>query len=203
MTWVKICGITSIAARDAAIRGGADALGFVLAPGSPRHLEIPAARDLIRGIGIPTYVVVADREPAAVVAVAKEVGASGIQAHGRTAAAVAAAALDSGFAVLRPIPVGPDGPTDEVTNVPDDALPLFDTASTAVHGGTGRVFPWHVVAGVERPFVLAGGLGVDNVREAVAMAKPFGVDASSRLESAPGVKDPDTIISFIEEAKRS
>jgi phosphoribosylanthranilate isomerase len=56
---------------------------------------------------------------------------------------------------------------------------------------------------VDRPFVIAGGLGVDNVREAVATAAPFGVDASSRLESAPGVKDPDTIIAFIEEAKRS
>lgn len=202
MTWVKICGITSVAARDAAIRGGADALGFVLAPGSPRHLEIPTARDLIRGVGIPTYIVVADREPAVVVAMANEVGASGIQAHGRTAAAVAGAALDAGFAVLRPIPVGSDGPIDEVTGVPADAVPLFDTASTAFHGGTGRAFPWHLVAGVGRPFVVAGGLGVDNVREAVALAEPFGVDASSRLESAPGVKDPDTIIAFIEEAKR-
>ena len=203
MTWVKICGITSVAARDAAIRGGADALGFVLAPGSPRHVEIPAARDLIRGVGIPTYIVVVEGDPEAVVATANEVGASGIQAHGVTAAIVAAAALDAGFEVLRPIRVGTDGPIDDVAAVPTDALPLFDTASTMLHGGTGRTFPWHVVAGIARPFVVAGGLGVDNVREAVAMAEPFGVDASSRLESAPGVKDPDTIIAFIEEAKRS
>lgn len=203
MTWVKICGITSAVARDAAIRGGADALGFVLAPGSPRHLEISTARDLINGVSLPTYIVVADGEPEAVVAVANEVGASGIQAHGTTAAAVAVAALDAGFAVLRPIPVGADGPIDEVKGVPNDAVPLFDTASTVLRGGTGRAFPWHLVAGVERPFVVAGGLGVDNVREAVAMARPFGVDASSRLESAPGIKDPDTIIAFIEEAKRS
>jgi phosphoribosylanthranilate isomerase len=78
---------------------------------------------------------------------------------------------------------------------------LFDTAVSGLHGGTGTAFDWSLLAEVHDPFVLAGGLGPDNVAEAIAVIRPFGVDASSRLEVAPGIKDPDSIRAFIKEAK--
>ena len=87
------------------------------------------------------------------------------------------------------------------SEIPRGALPLLDTASDAVHGGTGTSFDWGLIDDEYRPFVLAGGLGVDNVGSAIRTVRPHGVDASSRLETVPGRKDPDTIRAFIEEAK--
>ena len=202
MTWVKVCGITTEAARDAAVDSGADALGFVLVDGSPRRLDIPAAAALIRGTPIATYVLVDEHDPSVAVTIAEEVGATGIQPYGPTAFTAAEMGIERGYHVLFPIPVPVGGlANDEAT--PDGAMRLFDTAAPDRHGGTGRTFDWTSLAGVEGRFVLAGGLGPDNVAEAIAVARPHGVDASSRLESAPGIKDPDTIRAFVEEAKRA
>jgi phosphoribosylanthranilate isomerase len=81
------------------------------------------------------------------------------------------------------------------------ALPLVDTADDSIYGGTGRTFDWRLVAGLERDFVLAGGLGPHNVEEAVRLVRPWGVDASSGLEAAPGIKDPGKVIDFVRKAK--
>lgn len=203
MTWVKVCGITSVEARDAAVGAGADALGFVLVDGSPRKLEVSRAAALIDGTSVPTFILVADVPPDAVLRLAVECGASGIQPYGEFAGSVAQVALSEGYDVLFPVPVGASGPPSEAPAGLDDALVLFDTDVHGVYGGSGRTFAWSTVAGVDRPFVLAGGLGADNVAEAIRSAGPFGVDASSRLESAPGVKDPDRIWAFVREAKRA
>lgn len=202
MTWVKVCGITTEAARVAAVESGADALGFVLVEGSPRTLDVPTAAALIRETSIAAYVLVDEPDPRSALAIAEEVGATGIQPYGPAALATARAGLEHGYEVLFPIPVPPGG-LDGEPPVVDGALRLFDTSAPDGHGGTGRTFDWSSLARVEGPFVLAGGLGPDNVAEAISVARPFGVDASSRLETVRGIKDPDTIRAFVEEARRA
>lgn len=203
MTWVKICGMTSPDAVDATVRGGADAMGLVLAPGSPRTLTLDTAREFASGVPIATFIVTVDLSPGEALAAAEFVGVSGIQAHGERSLDVAAEATEAGYLSIVPIPVGPDGPRKDLAEVPGSSLPLFDTASVSMHGGTGDSFDWSLLADPGRPFILAGGLGVDNVTAAIDATAPFGVDASSRLESEPGIKDPCRIVAFIERAKQT
>lgn len=202
MTWVKICGITSPGARDAAIDAGADALGVVMVPESPRAVDIGRARFLIADSSIPCYLLTADVSADRAIELLVATGADGIQPYGAEAPSVIARALEEGFEALAPIAVGDDGPSREADTVPISALPLFDASVPGARGGTGTTFRWELLHGIARPFVLAGGLGPDNVVDAIRTVRPFGVDASSRLEATPGVKDPDTIRAFIEEAKR-
>lgn len=200
MTWVKICGITDEAALAAAVDGGADAVGFVLAE-SPRRLDIDKASALMDGVPIARFIVTVDLLPSEALAAAEATGADGIQNHGLHATDVAAEAVDAGYLALHPVRVDDRGPETSIASIPSQAMPLFDTASTDVHGGSGITFDWQVLDSPGRPFVLAGGLGVDNVAEAIKSVRPFGVDASTRLETSPGRKDPGTIVAFIERAK--
>lgn len=202
MTWVKICGMTSHDAVDAAVEGGADAMGFVLAPGSPRSLTLDQAGGLADGVPIATFIVTVDLPPGQALAAAEYVGVSGIQAYGDRSLDVAAEAVEAGYLSITPVPVGSNGPLVDLSEVPESCLPLFDTSSPVQHGGTGVTFDWSVLPDPGRPFILAGGLGPDNVAAAIRAVHPFGVDASSRLESEPGIKDPSRIVAFIERAKR-
>jgi phosphoribosylanthranilate isomerase len=197
---VKVCGITTEVARDTAIEAGADALGFVLVEASPRRLDPERIARLIAGCPIDTYVLVAESAPGSAVTIVEDVGATGIQPYGPTAPGTILDAVGRGLEVLVPIPVRDGLPVDS-SSAPAGTMPLFDTADPERLGGTGRAFDWHVLSGLDRAFVLAGGLGPDNVAEAISVARPFGVDASSRLETEPGVKDPDTIRLFVQEAK--
>jgi phosphoribosylanthranilate isomerase len=201
MTWVKICGMTSHEAVSATIAAGADAMGFVLAPNSVRALTLDRARDLATGVEIATFIVTVDLSPGEAIAAAEYVDVTGIQAHGRRSLDVAAEAVEAGYLSIAPIPVGPNGAMVDISEIPRSSLPLFDTASSAAHGGTGVSFDWSTLPSPTRPFILAGGLGPENVAEAIEAVHPFGVDASSKLESEPGVKDMSRIVDFIQEAK--
>jgi phosphoribosylanthranilate isomerase len=201
MTWVKICGITDESALDAAVNGGADAVGFVLATNSPRRLDVEEAARLMKGVPIARFIVTVDLSPSEALSAAEATRADGIQNHGRHATEVAAEAIEAGYLALHPVTVGEKGADIDLRAIPSQAMPLFDTASATKHGGTGVTFDWQLLDSPGRPFVLAGGLGVDNVAEAIASVRPFGVDASSRLETSPGKKDPGTIAAFIERAK--
>ncbi|GMQ94605.1 MAG: phosphoribosylanthranilate isomerase [Acidimicrobiia bacterium] len=203
MTWVKICGLTTRDAVQAAVDGGADAVGLVLAPGSPRMLTLDRAQELASNTAIATFIVTVDLSPEEALAAAEAVGAAGIQAHGDRSLDVAAEAIEAGYLSIAPIPIGQHGPTSELHEVPDASLPLFDASCAAHHGGTGITFDWSLISDQGRPYILAGGLGPDNVQEAIDTLHPFGVDASSRLESEPGVKDLTSIVDFIERAKRA
>jgi phosphoribosylanthranilate isomerase len=201
MTWVKVCGITDEAGLHAAVDGGADAVGFVLFPGSPRFLALDRAKSLMDGVPIATFIVTVDLTPAEALVAAEYTAAMGIQNHGLYATDVAAEAVDAGYLSLHPVRVAPTGPELDASSIPNQSMPLYDTASANEHGGTGVAFDWHLLAEPGRPFVLAGGLGPDNVADAIRRVGPFGVDASSKLESELGVKDPGSIRAFIEQAK--
>lgn len=203
MTWVKICGMTSHEAVEATVEGGADAMGLVLARESPRFVTLERARELAEDVPIATFIVTVDLEPGEAIAAAEFVGVTGIQAHGERWLDVASEAIEAGYLSIAPVPVGAGGPLVEIAEIPEPCVPLFDTASEHRHGGTGASFDWSEMTLPGRPFILAGGLGPENVRAAIDAVHPFGVDASSRLEAEPGVKDPSRIADFIREAKLS
>lgn len=198
MTWVKVCGLSTPRDVEAAVAAGADAIGLVLSP-SPRQVDVVTARRLTSQSSVTSVLVTVDAAPAAVLEMAAMTGAGGVQPHGLHRRASAIAAASAGLLVLYPVAVG--GRTPEINEVPSEHMPLLDTHHSTLHGGTGDVFDWSLIPAVDRPFVLAGGLGPDNVGEAVSLIRPWGVDASSGLESAPGVKDPTRIRLFVEGAK--
>ena len=198
MTWVKVCGLRTTADVKAATDAGADALGFVLAQESPRSIRPDLAARLIADAELPSFLVTVDASPAEILDLVDFTGASGVQPHGADAAATAAAAKRAGLAVLRPLRVTEDL---DISGVPDDQIPLLDTSVPGLHGGTGVRFDPELLPEIDRDWVMAGGLDPDNVAEAVRTLGPWGVDASSRLESSPGLKDHDLIAAFVREAK--
>ncbi len=195
--WVKICGITDRDAARMAQAEGASAIGVVMAD-SPRRVSPEQARTIVAAIDIESYLLTDDGEPDRVLELAAEIGVTGVQPYGLAAPQTAAAARKGGLAVLRPVKVGCERPAIE--GIPRDQMILTDTDVAGAHGGTGRPFDWSLVRGMQRPFVLAGGLTPDTVAEAVTLARPDGVDVSSGVESSPGKKDRNLVRAFIERA---
>lgn len=200
MVWVKVCGVRRTGDVRVASEAGADAVGLVLAP-SVRRVTPETAAELVRAAGgLATFIVTVDARPAEVLDLASFTGCSGVQPHGLHAAEAASAGVQAGLTVLRPRAVA--GSVD-LSDIPETQIPLLDTADGTAHGGTGRSFDWTLAGHVTRNYVLAGGLGPDNVAEAVSLLSPWGVDASSGLESSPGVKDPNLVRRYVQEARRS
>ncbi len=197
--WVKVCGLSRPEDVAAAIEAGADAIGFVLAQ-SPRQVSPEVARALGEGLTVERVLVTVDAVPDQLLRWVEEAGATGVQPHGRHSAEAGDAAIAEGLLVLHPVPVQSGFDLDDVAG---DRLPLLDTYESTRHGGTGSAFDWSLIDGVQRDFVLAGGLRPDNVAQAIAEVSPWGVDASSGLESTPGRKDPELIRRFVREAKQT
>ena len=195
--FVKVCGLGTPADVEVAIEAGADALGFVWYRPSPRHRELDEIRDLAALSSVPTVLVTAGIDSATLAAAAIAAGVDAVQPHGRDAAVSAAAARRLGLAVIHPLSAG-----DDSASIPGDDLLLVDSPDPEMVGGRGQVFDWELAVKIERPFLLAGGLDPTNVGDAVEAVRPFGVDASSGLESSPGVKDADLIRRFLQEAKQ-
>lgn len=195
-TVVKVCGITRLADARAALEAGADWLGFIVWEGSPRRVAVETAAGIIaRMPDVPSVLVMVSPRPEEALDTARRIGARRLQLHRvEPGTWPADFPLPVGYAVQ----VGPDG-------VPAGELParehllLLDTADDLRPGGTGRTFPWDHAAALaaRRTVMLAGGLGADNVADALERVRPFGVDAASRLESAPGIKDRDLIRRFV------
>lgn len=198
MTWVKVCGLRTAADVEAASRSGADAVGFVLYQESPRAVRPDLAARLIADATTPSFILTVDASPAEVLDLAAYTGASGVQPYGADAAEAASAARRAGLAVLRPRKVTADL---DLTDIPDDQTPLLDANVDGMHGGTGVRFDPELLPRIDRDWVMAGGLDPTNVAEAVRTIRPWGVDASSRLESTPGHKDHELIAAFVREAK--
>jgi phosphoribosylanthranilate isomerase len=200
VTWVKICGLTRREDVIASVEAGADAIGFVAAPSSPRFVSLEEAAALGSNVAALRVLVTVDLEPDNVVATVRRAGVDGLQPHGRHAAKAAATAAAAGMFVLQPIAVHP-GIRPSFDSAVARAIPLLDTHLPEQHGGTGRVFDWSLATGLSRRFVLAGGLDSANIRRAISAVVPWGVDASTGLEAAPGIKDPGRVEAFIAAAK--
>ena len=201
MTWAKVCGLTRESDVADAVAAGADALGFVLAHRSPRAIDPWRAAALMDGVPALRILVTVDSPADELEDVVAATGADGIQPHGEHAEEAARWAQESGLFVLRPIQRDSSSGRDD-TGIPPGQIPLLDSATGDEHGGTGRPLDWNRLMPPARRFVLAGGLTPGNVAAAIETVKPWGVDASSGLESAPGIKDPARVAAFLQEAKR-
>ncbi len=189
--WVKLCGMQSAADVAAAAQAGADAVGFVTAARSIRHITPDMAAEYGRSAALETYLVTEDQPPEALLRAAAIAAVSGVQPHGTHAAAAAEAALAAGLKVLFPIAVDPGA---DFTGVPEGAVPILDSATW----GGGVAFDHSLIPAGFGPFVLAGGLTPENVADAVRSLHPYGVDVSSGIESEPGVKDHRLMREFVE-----
>jgi phosphoribosylanthranilate isomerase len=185
---VKICGITRIEDAAAAVEEGAGALGFVFWPKSPRFIEPHRARAIIAEL--PPFVtpvgVFVNQEPGAINAVAELAGLGAVQLHGDERPEVLA---DLTRPVIKAVTLDPA--TAPWGAWPSHVTLLVDGADLDRRGGTGRVADWDRAGQVARlrRLLLAGGLTPENVAEAIARVAPFGLDVSSGVEVAPGVKD--------------
>lgn len=191
MTWVKLCGLRTRADVDVAVEAGADAIGFVTAPGSPRRISPAQAASISSDVAIEKFLVTLDLPPEALLRDAQAAGVTGVQPHGRHSRVAAKAALIEGYRVLLPVDVAEDPRLDSVV---DGMLPLCD----GPRPGSGVAFDWNRLVGVDRDFVLAGGLTAETVGEALRRVRPYGVDVSSGIEVERGVKDHDMMRRFME-----
>jgi len=207
---IKICGLSTLETLDAAINAGADWVGFVSFPKSPRHVQVAQARVLAsHARGRATIVMLTvDADDALLDQIMQDVKPDILQLHGHETPQRIQTIKSRYFVpVMKAIGIAAPSDLDAITpylGVADhlllDAKPPKDAV---LPGGNGAPFDWDILQGlpVDLPFMLSGGLSADNVAEAVQKAHPFGVDVSSGVESAPGVKDIAKIVRFIHAAR--
>ncbi len=203
---VKICGLSTPEALDVALDAGADMVGFVFFPRSPRHLALATARALgwrVRGRAQKVALTV-DADEQFLDAVIRALQPDILQLHGMESAdRVAAIRQTFGLPVMKALPVAVKSDLDRIARYAAVADRLLFDARAPLEatrpGGLGRTFDWSLLAGLEPgvPFMLSGGLDAGNVGEAVRSTRAPGVDVSSGVERAPGEKDPDKIRAFV------
>jgi phosphoribosylanthranilate isomerase len=213
---VKICGITNLADARIALEAGADYLGFILYPNSPRHISIQDVRqitDALRaeyGDRVPFFVGVFVNE--SVAAIENKLGQGGLnlaQLSGDESPQVLAALNGRGYKAIRPqklIYVQEDIRDYAPLGAKAEYHPaiLVDTYHPDLHGGTGQLADLNLVAQIRAladRMMLAGGLTPDNIAEIVRTVRPFGVDVASGVEASKGIKDHGKVREFISNAR--
>jgi phosphoribosylanthranilate isomerase len=192
---LKICGITSQEDAAAAIDAGATALGFNFYARSPRHIAPQRAAEILTPEGVRRVGVFVNERPGRVEEIARAARLDVAQLHGDEAPALYPAALP----VWKARRVGDGFDLSLYEDDPAEAL-LLDGPAGAEYGGQGRSFDWKLARRTNRKIVLAGGLNAANVAAAIELVRPWGVDACSGVESAPGRKDHKKMIEFLHAA---
>jgi phosphoribosylanthranilate isomerase len=202
---VKVCGLTRLRDAEVAVEAGAAYLGAILAPGYRRSVTASAARVIFRGFQAQAVGVFVDSDGDALRSAAGSAGLRVVQLHGEESPEVADEVRSAGYEVWKAVRVRDADDVDAALRRyagSVDAL-LLDGYDPAAAGGTGTRFDWAAVAARlhGRPdglrVVAAGGLRPDNVAEAARALRPDAVDVSSGVESAPGIKDPHAVRSFV------
>jgi phosphoribosylanthranilate isomerase len=207
---VKICGLSTRETLDVALQAGADMVGFVFFPPSPRHLSLETARDLGKQAkGRATKVALTvDADDATLSSIVEALQPDILQLHGKeTVARLRDIKRTFGLPVMKVLAVehaADLAPLPGFAAVADRIL--FDARApkgATRPGGLGAVFDWHVLENLDLklPFMASGGLTAENVAEAVRVTRAGGVDVSSGVERTPGIKDPDMIRAFIRAAR--
>lgn len=195
---VKICGITNRGDALAAVEGGASALGFNFYPRSPRYIRPDRAAELIAELpqSIWKVGVFVNERPEEVAGIAKRTGLDVVQLHGDESEQD----YPAGFRIWKAARVDANFRFTDLDQNPAEAI-LLDAPAGDAFGGTGRTFDWTKANGSTKRIILAGGLDPANVRQAIAAARPWGVDVCSRIESEPGRKDHIKMAQFLREAR--
>ena len=202
-TRIKICGMTDKAEVAHAVAAGVDALGFIFVSKSPRYIDPEKAREVISAI--PPFVdsvgVFMDEDQDLINEIVHYCGLTVIQLHGKESPEYC---LNFQTRILKALQVTPQ-------MTPEDLTPYHDAVSgfllDAYHkekgGGTGETFDWSLIDSlkIKKPLVLAGGLTVDNVGEAIHRVRPFAVDVNSGIETEPGRKDTALISKLVSEVR--
>lgn len=203
MTKVKICGITNLKDARACAAYGADFLGFIFYKKSKRCVSVDEAKSIIHALKPPVYKVgvFVDEDPRAVEKAALACGLDFLQFHGNEPPQYLGKFRK--YKTIKAIRVLDYICPDEVKSYPHSLI-LFDTLKKNLYGGTGEAFDWKALEPVKkmkRPFIVSGGLTVENVGGLVQSIKPFAVDAASGVEKSPGQKDHALVKKFIESVK--
>jgi phosphoribosylanthranilate isomerase len=196
--FVKICGITRAEDADLATELGASALGFVFWPGSARYISQESAREIVRRNAgkVKNVGVFVDQSPEEVTRIMDTVGLDVAQLHGGESPEYCRLLNRT---VIKAIGLH-DGEPAVLDEFDPEMLILIDAHDPSRYGGTGRTVDWNAARQIaaSRKTILAGGLNPENITRAVAAVKPYGVDVSSGVEAAPGVKDASRLKRFFE-----
>jgi phosphoribosylanthranilate isomerase len=200
---VKVCGITSYEDAAMVVDQGADALGFNFYPHSPRYLKPEDARSII--LRLPPFVTAVGlfvnvTDVNRVSEMAHVAGVQVLQLHGDETPEYCGRLAS--WPLIKALRIGNDGIPRDLAAYPVQGF-LLDARDDALFGGTGRSFDWSLAKDIQRirPIILAGGLRPDNVKEAIRIAAPYGVDVCSGVESAPGKKDANKLMRFMNEVR--
>lgn len=207
---VKICGIRTPEALDAALESGADEVGFVFFPPSPRHLGLEAMGALGRRVKgrADKVALTVNATDEMLLDIVNALQPDMLQLHGdETTDRIIAVRTRFRLSVMKAIPVSERNdlsPIRVYASIADRLL--FDARApqgATRPGGLGKAFDWTLLKDIDRsiPFMLSGGLDAANVGEAVAITRAPGLDVSSGVEKAPGVKDPEKIRAFVAAAR--
>tara|TARA_B100001123_G_C15265805_1_gene1008370 strand:+ start:951 stop:1580 length:630 start_codon:yes stop_codon:yes gene_type:complete len=200
-TLTKICGITNIEDARVAEDAGAYAIGLVFYKKSPRYISIDTAKEVVAHINQPLnsvgLFVDADRDY--ICSVLEQIDLDILQFHGQESEQTCAFFNKPYIKAIR---VSKDtNILKEVEKYSSAKAILLDTHVEGLLGGTGKVFDWTMIPrNLSKPIILAGGLNVDNVKDAIRKIRPYAVDVSGGVESEKGKKDPKKIKDFINEA---
>ena len=207
---VKICGLSTRETLDVALEGGADMVGFVFFPPSPRHISLETARELgsrAKGRAVKVALTV-DADDATIENIIETLRPDILQLHGKeTTARLRDLKQKFDLPLMKALPVETSAdlaPLPGYAGVADRIL--FDARApkdATRPGGLGAPFDWHLLEHLDLalPYMVSGGLNADNVTEAVRVTRAGGVDVSSGVERTPGVKDPELIRAFIRAAR--
>jgi phosphoribosylanthranilate isomerase len=190
MTLVKICGITRVEDALVAVDAGAEAIGFIFWEDSPRFIDPYRARAIAAALPpfVATVGVFVNQPAEHVAGVAALVRLSAIQLHGDETPSFA-------HTLRRPIVKAVNVASTDLDRWPASVTLLLDAEDRVRRGGTGRPIDWSAAAGIaaRRRVLLAGGVTPENVAEAIARVRPFGIDVSSGVEDAPGRKNHERL----------
>ena len=194
---IKVCGITNLDDARAAVENGATALGFNFFPASPRFVTVEDAGRVIASLPDTVWKVgvFVNMAPEQVAEAARTLGLDVAQLHGDETAAQ----FPRGIRVWKAVRVDGEFRPDALAAYPAEAI-LLDSGAGGLYGGSGQTFDWSRAAESRLKIVLAGGLEADNVARAIEQARPWGVDACSRIEASPGKKDHTKMAAFLKAA---
>ena len=197
MTWIKICGVTSVDDAEHVVRSGANAIGLNFVHGSKRRVTFEQAGPIVEAMKgrIELVAVVANPTDLETKELREQLGIEWLQLHGEEPAARLSRLLPHAF---KAVAIEDAADARKAAGFPGERL-LVDTKVTGGSGGTGKVFDWQLVTDLarSRQLILAGGLTPKNVAAAVRVLTPWGVDVASGVEFVPGVKDPELVTAFV------